>query len=252
MICKNCGAELEDNVLECPFCLSENTELADKMYEKQFEEVISKIENVKEEAKKEEKKISKKAVKIFFLSMVVLLAIIVLRYVISEVSSIIEENREKKKEAAYLAEIDVYYQKGDYEGLYEYDDNNSVFSYEGYKYSEVASAWGCMANLREFKEKKESGEPLYPILIYVILKDFNKFSKIIEEKTTDNTVFGNEQILLDFMAEYTDCLNETLGLTEAQIETIKELQLDSVSFGKDDTLLSLVDEICDRLGINRE
>ena len=210
-------------------------------------EVIGKIRNVNEEAKKEERRISRKAVKFFLISVVVLVAVIALWHVISEVSSVVEINKEKEKEEVYLAELDAYYQKGDYDGLHEYYYSNSgVFTFRAEKYREVVYAWRYMYNIGRFK----AGEPLFPIAIYAILEDFNGLSRLAEEKTNDNTVYGNEDVLLGFMAESEEFLRETLGMTEAQIETVREAQLKQGSF--DSTLQSIADEICNRLGIEEE
>jgi hypothetical protein len=246
MICKYCGAEFEDNVLECPFCHGENTELADRMYKKQVGEVIGKIKNVKEETKKEERRISKKAVKVFIISVAVLVAAIALTHLASEVSSVANVNMEKEQEKAYLAELDAYYQKGDYDGLSEYYYSSSTFSFRAEKYHEVVYAWGQLYYIRRFK----TGDTVYPITIYAILEDFNKLNRMTYEKTNDNTVYGNEEILLGFVAESEEFLIETLGMTEAQIEMVKEAQLESDSF--DSTLQSITDEICNRLGIKEE
>ena len=79
---------------------------------------------------------------------------------------------------------------------------------------------------------------------------FQRIEQITEEKTNDNTVYGNEDVLLGFMAESEEFLRETLGMTEAQIETVREAQLKQGSF--DSTLQSIADEICNRLGIEEE
>ncbi len=247
MVCKYCGAEFEDNAPQCPFCHSENTELAERIYKKQVGEVLGKIRNVKEEAKKEERRISRKAVKIFLVSVAVLLAVIALWHIVSEVISVVKINTEKKKEDVYLAELDAYYQKGDYDGLKEYYYGSSdVFTFRAEKYREVVYALGYMYNIRRF----ETEEPLFPINIYAILEDFNGLYRLTEEKTNDSTVYGNEDVLLGFLAEAEEFLKETLGMTEAGIEAVKEAKLENGSF--DSTLQDITDEICNRLGIKEE
>lgn len=247
MICKYCGAEFEDNAPECPFCRNENAEYADRAYEKQLDEVITKIRNVKEETKKEERRISKKAAKFFLAALGILIAATALIYIVSVIISVKNVNTEKGKERAYLAELDAYYQKGDYEGLAEcYFNSSDVFSFRAEKYREVVYAWEYMYNIRRFK----AGQTLFPITIYAILEDFNGLSKMTEEKTNDSTVYGNEQILLDFLKESEAFLREDLGMTEDQIEMVREAQLESGP--SDPALQGITDEICSRLGIKEE
>ena len=252
MLCKNCGAELEDDVLECPFCLSENSELSDKIYEKEVGKVIGRIQNVKEETKEEGRKISKKSGKVFVVSVIVLIGIIIISYTVSEIFSAFQKNAEKKAEERFLKEIDVLYQNGDYEGLSEYYYDKNIFSFKADKYYEVILAWRDMAYIREYKNRVETGDYVFPIVVYAILEDYNELSELTEEKTSDNAVRGNENIFLDFRTESETFLSEILGMTEQEIKTVREAQIQKDTIERDETLMNIADGICNRLGIKEE
>lgn len=248
MICKYCGAKFKNDASECPFCKSENTELTDKIYHNRVGAAISKIKNVKEEVKHKERIFTKKAAEGFLVFVGVLLIATVLYYVISDVYAVIKSGREKEKEEAYLARLETYYQKGDYAGLHAcYYDNKDVFTQKDQKYREVIYAWDYMSSIRRMMD----AERIFPIDIYYVLEYYNKIYIWTEEKTNDNTVYGNEQILLDFISEAESFLRETLGMTEIQIETVKDAQLD-VDRDNNSSLRKIADEICNRLGITEE
>ena len=248
MICKYCGAKFKNDAPECPFCKSENTDLADKIYHNQVRTVISKIKYIKEEVKKEDISFAKKAAKVLLISLGALFTVTVLYYVVSDVYAVIKAGREKEREEAYLARLEAYYQNGDYDGLRDcYYDSKGVFTQKDQKYREVINAWDYMSSIRRIMVS----ERIFSAEIYFILEYFNQLYIWTEEKINDNTVYGNEQILMDFIAEAEAYLRETLGMTEAQIEMVKNTQLD-VGRQNNSTIRNIADEICNRLGITEE
>jgi len=247
MVCKNCGAEFRDDALQCPFCGCENTGLAEKLHKQQVGEVVAKIRNVREEAQKEGKKISSKASRAFIILLGVLLAVIVLGYIASEIVSAVKTGAERKREEAYLAELEAYYQKGDYDGLSECYRNspNRVITVKSEKYNEVVFAWGYMKHIVDYTGYIRSGEYATTLTVYSILEDFNMLYRYADLKANDNTVYGNEKVLRDFAYEAERLIRETLDVTDEQIEAVKNMQL---QYGyTDGTLQYMADEIWKRL-----
>ena len=59
MICKNCSAEIKDDVLLCPYCGTENAKVA----QKEQQDYINSVQNKRKELKKIPQKVMKKTTK---------------------------------------------------------------------------------------------------------------------------------------------------------------------------------------------
>lgn len=138
VICRNCGAEFDASLPNCPYCGGMNLPGAETAYMNKLEGIRDGLEDLgivgKEETKAHAKRIGKK----LLIAGVVLIAIVIGAVVYSLLN---ERNQAAEDRAEYLwqregfKELDAYYDAGDYEQLVKAyysasDEGHNVWQYK--------------------------------------------------------------------------------------------------------------------------
>mgnify|MGYP004729885935 FL=1 len=124
--------------------------------------------------------------------------------------------------ADVVAVLEEYYQKGDYQGLYDAYTNAGVSGSEYQKYWEVGSARNWMKAMEETKKALEepAASSVYYGISYALSGDCQAL-KMIDEAVSDGIVRDNEDVLNQFRMEIETFFRETLQLTDQEIGEIK-------------------------------
>lgn len=128
----------------------------------------------------------------------------------------------KESGADVVAVLEEYYQKGDYQGLYDAYTNAGVSGSEYQKYWEVGSARNWMKAMEETKKALEepAASSVYYGISYALSGDCQAL-KMIDEAVSDGIVRDNEDVLNQFRMEIETFFRETLQLTDQEIGEIK-------------------------------
>ena len=128
----------------------------------------------------------------------------------------------KESGADVVAVLEEYYQKGDYQGLYDAYTNAGVSGSEYQKYWEVGSARNWMKAMEETKKALEepAASSAYYGISYALSGDCQAL-KMIDEAVSDGIVRDNEDVLNQFRMEIETFFRETLQLTDQEIGEIK-------------------------------
>lgn len=140
MYCKNCGAEYENDLAECPYCGAENYKKSVEEHRKVVNDYQQKTQNIRMLPQR----VSRKAVKLvgIFLIAIVVIAIVG-SFIVGKVQEI-ESEREYKERMGTLEELEELYQAGEYLELYRMWQEDR---YDGYR-GAFAKYWrvGDLAN----------------------------------------------------------------------------------------------------------
>ena len=134
MICKNCGAEIDDALLLCPYCNTENEKVAAKEHRDEVDFILEQSEELKTRPEQIAKKVNHKISRI---ACYIVAGFVVLLFVVFVVSRIIGDPSIKKLEKK-VAKLESYYAVGDYDGMSEcLDGMEDTFTEQFKKYRNV-------------------------------------------------------------------------------------------------------------------
>ena len=214
--CRHCGAEYEADAGACPVCGAENR--AEKNRAKQ--------EQIREYKKNRHRSGSETGGegRLKWLLGTAALCVFAVILVLAAKSMIWKNGKQGTKEsgADIAAVLEEYYQKGDYQGLYDAYTNAGVSGADYQKYWEVGSAKNWMKAMEETKKALEepAGSSVYYGISYALSGDCQAL-KIIDEAVSDGIVRDNEDVLNQFRMEIETFFRETLQLTDQEIGEIK-------------------------------
>lgn len=224
-VCRNCGAEYEESLGKCPYCLTEK-----KIRPDQLDSYIPDYEEKSRKRGVGHKKrrtiviaalgISLAIAGLATIGTVVNRGIIEPEYSWNTDSRIHNEKMDMDEALEYLEEL---YQDGDYETLYHEYLNLPDYSQEAEKYWEVASPYNWMDFMRETKEAMADpeGNGYYYGVQFALYGDSSAML-MIEDALADEDVKGNEEILEGFAQEIDEFLREDLELSDIEIKMIMD------------------------------
>ena len=131
MICKNCSAEISDDILLCPYCGTENQKVA----EKEQQDYIDGYRRKKNNLSQVPNRVVAKTTKGLVYGVGAIIGFIVLAVlVIGAFSGLVSGNALAKQEKE-IAKLEKYYAEGDYEAMSQYYEKvgRGGGSYEKYK-----------------------------------------------------------------------------------------------------------------------
>ena len=143
MICKNCGAEIDDTLLLCPYCNTENEAVAEAEHRDEVNFILDQAEELKARPERIAKKVEHKVSRIACYGVA---GFVVLLLAVFIVSRIIGDPSIKKMEKK-IAKLESFYAAGDYSGMCEcLDGMEDSFGEQFKKYRNVQRVYRWMHN----------------------------------------------------------------------------------------------------------
>ncbi|MBO5166876.1 MAG: hypothetical protein J6B90_09810 [Lachnospiraceae bacterium] len=149
MICNQCGAEFDSNLLQCPYCHSENRKEAKRQKRQILERYDREAENIKKEAEGYAGRTAGRWTKKLLIGIGIVLAIGVLLTVVYLLCTRIFVKAEYAGKDATLAKLEELYQAGDYAALSEYMWEEDLYGRDYDKYGEL---WEVYAELEDMEQ----------------------------------------------------------------------------------------------------
>ena len=226
MICKNCGAEYDDNLIQCPYCEAENTQ---KVYQNHYE-YIDDLKKRTTDVKNLSNKITNTSTSIFVKGIVAFVVIIVIVLIIGFIwakanGAIGLENQEKD-----LEKLESLYQSGNYNEMLEYyydcDSRGGAFE----KYYRIGSVYGTyewavsdVDNLKTYAGFVKDGTAKAELMdtdIKTCLKHIFEAMSEIAEYREEGYLYGEEEVLEQIDGNLYEILEEELFWAEDKIEEL--------------------------------
>lgn len=225
MICKNCSAEISDDILLCPYCGAENQQVAQKEQQDYIEDYKVKKKNLK----KVPDKVVKKTTKGLVYGAGIILGILILSMIVIFAFSGLTKGDELAKQEKELAKLEEYYVSGDYETMSQYYQEvyNSGGSYE--KYNRVSSVYSSLDwHIDMLKSDTEYVKTIDLDAINVenhIEWCIAPLSRIYEWEEMDFP-YGEEEGALYVKEKYMDAFKTYMLLSEEEIESAVFMYID--------------------------
>lgn len=227
MICKNCGAEISEDELLCPYCGTENLKVA----QKEQQNYIEGYEKRKRALKKVPEKVVKKTTKGFFYVAGGIFGTVILLLIVSVAFSKITRADMLSKQEKELEKLEKYYVSGEYASMTAYLDkiDKRGGSYE--KYRRVAELYENMDwYIENLKSNAEFAKKIDLDAVNVEIYLEWCFEELAEIREMEELEFPYEEKagVLYIKEQYYKALKEYALLTEEEIDSaVKSTDLNS-------------------------
>lgn len=239
MVCNQCGAEYKNDLLQCPYCHSENQKEAKRQKRRILERYDREAADIRQETEKYPEKAANKFTKYLVLCICAALAVGIIAIVIYLLCSKIFFKMEYAGKEAHIAKLEAYFDAGDYAGLSGYMDDKNLYSRDYDKYGEVWDVYDRLTDMDEaienvseisevktFTEEEKWQCAEYWLGIYV--ESAKQVLTLADEYTQDKVFRGNEEVLLTLRAEATGKLTDT-GFTQEEIDRLYQEDLENLT-----------------------
>lgn len=222
MICKNCGAEIDDTILLCPYCNTENETVAAEEHRDEVNFILDQAEELKTRPERIAKKMDHKLSRIACYGVagfvVVLLAVFIISRIIGDPSI---RKTEKK-----IAKLESFYGAGNYAGMCEcLDGMEEAYGEQFKKYRNVQRVYRWMDNqknsyelVKEYRLKESPGEGRADIVRRALGTSRDLLHEI-EQMEVAGFRYGESEAMLYFREEIYRMMNEATDITEEEIDT---------------------------------
>lgn len=226
MICKSCGADIDDKELLCPYCGTENENVA----KEEQEDYIESFERKKKDLVNIPKQRVNKTTKYVLLGVTGLFGLFLVGMLVSWIVAGIMPDHSLDKQKKQLAKLETYYDNGEYIEMYEYLEKIDEYGGAYEKYYRIGNAcdnmdWRLEAlkNEQEFIKKLDlKTEDVATTLSYTIEELVKVRSWEMAEYSYDE-----EQGATYIRKQYMNALKQYMLLTDEEIEAAVEQYTDS-------------------------
>ncbi len=223
MICKNCGAKIDDTLLLCPFCNTENEAVAAEEHRDEVNFILNQVEELKTRPERIAEKVNHKVSRIACIGAAAFGMLLLLVFVISRILGDTSGNKQEKK----VAKLEAFYAAGDYAGMSECL-NNTEDAYGALfeKYRSVQWVYRYMGDMEEdykfIKEYREDDvNEISESRIFLVSRYLNKSRDVlhaVEQAESEGFCYGESEAMLSFREEVYRLLKEYAAVTEEEIE----------------------------------
>lgn len=218
MICKNCGAKISQDILLCPYCGTENSDVA----KKEQQDYINDYEKKKQELKNVPQKVLKKTTKWLWYCGCGIIGIVILAIIVVMGFSKLTEGDMLAKQEKELAKLESYYVAGDYEAMCKYLDKVVRYGGSYEKYRRVDEIYGSMDWHIESLESNVNYVKTIDLDAVSVEDDIERCIRVlakIQEFEELGFLYGEDAGALYVKEQYYNALKEYALLTEDEIDS---------------------------------
>lgn len=213
MHCYNCGADYDDQLLECPYCSAENTEKVKNLHENY-------IKNYKNKEKELDKSLekAKKSTPKMVIVLIIVASAIALFFGVVVIGALIVKNKRDNQMDKRLAHLEELLNENKLIEIDDYISEYDLFESEYHMYSTIGRV---ASDVKEHTEKADgeiekalvNEDPKRLYTIYSLCMDYD-YAEFLRNSTegyylADACDYLEEQIM--------ECAKEKYGLTEEDI-----------------------------------
>lgn len=232
MICKNCGAEYDDTLLQCPFCNAENTEEAYRRQQDYVEGYKRKASFLSRLPEWIVSTTGNAMKRIAIIGMGIFLLVVLIAFIGTKIYS---STAVWRMEMA-IDKMEEYYQAGEYEKLKDYYYETDYIGGAAYeKYDRTVEVYSRMDWIMYQMEKM--GDE-YAKFITVdeaedALDDTIECLYVIEEMEEAGFVYDEEKAMLEFREQLLDAVETYVPMTEQEFQAAYDKYVQAEGAEKD-------------------
>lgn len=219
MVCKTCGAALEDNTIICPYCGWENEPLAAMAREAE----VSELRKKNREYKRKPEKAAKTASVVLICILAGLLILFGMSVVVTAFINRSDAFSEVRDQQKALSDLEKFYDAGDYAGMNEYlryFPDSSASPYK--KYYKIGQLYERICNFEEDYPHTVGFAADKPGDTSSLESDLERLFYFLGEcKALEDAgyVYGEEKAVSDFSARAKTILKDVFLLNDEEIQS---------------------------------
>lgn len=227
MKCQNCGAEYDAAMRACPYCGAENTELAQKELEDKLDRIHYQTKNLKNLPAQMVNRFTKRALKILPMILAVVLVGGLLIGTGKAIATYIDNKSEPARRQKHLEQLVTLADAGEYEALQEYMSKNQLYGGAYEEFRPLVYASYSFYFVDQCRECLEKGGIWRSTLGYTLMDASQEILEIDEALEKITFVYGADRALYAIRDDMMALLKEDLGLSEAEVEELFALCLET-------------------------
>lgn len=167
MICKNCGAEFDEQLARCPYCNTMNEAGAKRKFYHKIKRMAHSVDSMAEVPQKTMIRLSGRLLAVAGICVVIIIAVLwgkkvihnnKLRAEVAEQEAKLQEKAEW--EDATFPKFDALYEAGEYDKLFDvflkiYEEDNEIHRVWGWRHSQFMQIYGDYSTIKDFKKAIE-------------------------------------------------------------------------------------------------
>lgn len=217
MLCKNCGAEIAEDILLCPYCGAENEEVAEREHEEEIEDILDRAAQLETRPEEIAGRMKSRVNKIALYAVVGLLVVLLGVFIVTRMIGDQSANKMKKE----LNTLEKYYEARDFDEMKAYFNSLENTLGERYKkYRNVLSHYDRFVHQKEYLEEVKyrlAKGNMSAGLMEVYLDGVQGALYKIWEAEQEGFRYGEGDGIQYMKEELQHVLMETVGITEAEI-----------------------------------
>ena len=217
MTCSNCGAELPENALLCPYCGYENEAIAEEKHRQEISGIYAKIAALLHVPER----VAARAKRILLCAMLVIVVVAAVAFLAAFLYSKLAPEAALRRQDAALEKLEQLWQNGEYDALpAALEQTERVYSGAYEKYRTVGALFETLGNEEEScAETAEfvAGFPEGADLLNYDLKNLFSLLRECSALSEAGFVYGEQDAVAELERRAHALLTETLLLTEDEI-----------------------------------
>ena len=220
MICKNCGATLQDDVPICPYCGTDNFQNSLREHQDTVNDFRKKIffwRNLPD-------RVAKKGQRLVVIGLIVFFILAIVVGVVGVIAGKVESKRTYEKEMVAVEELEKLYLEKDYDGVAEtYREYELGYGSKFAKYDEVEQMNYYYHQAKDSMEEdiRQAKELQDDICMYTQV-DWFQLLRCCDEFEKAGYLYEEEEAVLYYRQEAISALRDEMHLSEAGIQAILE------------------------------
>lgn len=230
MICKNCGAEYEDNRLSCPYCHTENRKAVNRKKKEILNQYDKEAASIRAQAETYAERTANNMTRKIFIILGILAACGIVSAIILIILSNFRVNYEYRQKTKHVQQLEEMLATADYAGMEAYLRERNLFS--GYdKYQQPAELYRRYLRIKEDGQqiqsidmREEWGYEKWKSLTEYYVEDILDSAAVViddyQKYTMDKEFLGNEEVLGEIYLLVAEEL-ELYGFTKEDLSEIE-------------------------------
>lgn len=219
ILCKNCGAEYDDELDRCPYCGGDNFGKSVQVHE----DTIHKLEGEKQKWEAMPDKVAKKGMSLTAKIVLAGIILVVLVCILVLIATTVSRKKSYQKEQENVKKMEAMYEAADYKGIYDYMEQiKDPYSYVYEKYKLIADMQTYVEgdftqeDMTEYAISNNKPDALFHVkdLVKVLLK--------CNECEKDDYRYEEEEAVEYYRNYCYEYMEENYGIGSEKIETCLE------------------------------
>lgn len=221
--CANCGAQYEEQLRQCPYCGAENTELTEREYQGELDQLDRQTRELVHLPSYLVKLWTRRWGKALILLLFAVLAAGIVTAGARAVGVYIANRGEPARQQKHLEMLDSYVEAEDYEAIWDYLNKHDLYGGVYSEYSDIYFAAYPLYYVEECRSCLDRGGVWRDTAGWALMEASQGILDIDQNLDENTYIHGGEEAMQIIRGKLMSFLIEEMGLAEAEMENLYQL-----------------------------